>query len=719
LAGGSPTADARADPPPAGPTPPLPSAAIPAVAAPLGALRLEPAGALGEGRFRHAGTVTHILPLADGRRLLTSARDGTARLWDRATGREIRRFYHPEGEDVWSVALLPGEREILTCGESKSVIRWDIATGKRRGAYQHEADVFRLAVRPGAGQFVAADRKKSAVVWFWATGQRAFSLRAHKESVYGAAVSPDERTLATCGDDSFIVLWDLTTGERRGRLAGHGDDVYTVAFSPDGQTILSCSEDKTARLWRLADGQLLWSVAFGGDTTVGAWAPDGKLVAVTSQDKHVHLIEATTGTTVRKLPVPGTSVPWPVAFSLNGREVIAAAGPNVYRFAAATGEPLFDPADPAAMLGPVDALDVSPDGAFVFAAGSDQLHVWDARAARPIARWPLPADALSLEASPDGRRLLVAADGKALVIDAATGRTLADLRDDQMAGANWLGDPAAVVTYSKGFGRDRDDLVVWNAASGKRVASISNGYRLAHLAVSRDGERIVTAPEEGPLRIWSRRTRSLLKELALGETGCSHCAVCADDRSIVAVGRDNRLYHWAAPPQDPARRLSATDLDRLLRQLGAEDFGLREEAVCELIRAGDQVLGSLVRVESGDLEVAHRVEQIRRVLEQARLPERLMGRPLVLERPVLGMAVSPSGDLWAATVGVDAAAEIVLGRLTPQGPQVAARASDGRSPCRLRFSRDGKAVITGNRDATVSVYRVHDEAERQPQPRDR
>ncbi|MCG8583581.1 MAG: hypothetical protein MI757_02590, partial [Pirellulales bacterium] len=92
---------------------------------PLKADSLRPANVLGDSRFKHAEDLTHIVWIDGGRRLLSSARDGTVRLWDANSGQELQRFYHPGGSDVWNLRGLPGERGMLTCGGDQHVTRWD------------------------------------------------------------------------------------------------------------------------------------------------------------------------------------------------------------------------------------------------------------------------------------------------------------------------------------------------------------------------------------------------------------------------------------------------------------------------------------------------------------------------------------------------------------------------------------------------------------------
>jgi WD40 repeat protein len=59
--------------------------------------------------------LTSIVFADDGKRLLTSGYDGTARLWDRDTGKELYRF-RDHKEFVWSAVFSPDGKWVLTGG---------------------------------------------------------------------------------------------------------------------------------------------------------------------------------------------------------------------------------------------------------------------------------------------------------------------------------------------------------------------------------------------------------------------------------------------------------------------------------------------------------------------------------------------------------------------------------------------------------------------------
>jgi WD40 repeat protein len=62
----------------------------------------------------------------DGARVLTGSSDHPARLWDAATGQEIRAFKAHEGV-VFSVAFSPDGARVLTGSADKTARLWDIS----------------------------------------------------------------------------------------------------------------------------------------------------------------------------------------------------------------------------------------------------------------------------------------------------------------------------------------------------------------------------------------------------------------------------------------------------------------------------------------------------------------------------------------------------------------------------------------------------------------
>ncbi len=66
---------------------------------------------------------------SDGRRGLSGSADKTARLWDLATGKELRSFLG-HTDEVLHVAFSQDGKQVFTNGKDQTVRLWDVATGK-------------------------------------------------------------------------------------------------------------------------------------------------------------------------------------------------------------------------------------------------------------------------------------------------------------------------------------------------------------------------------------------------------------------------------------------------------------------------------------------------------------------------------------------------------------------------------------------------------------
>ena len=104
----------------------------------------------------------------DGRTLASGGDDGTVRLWDVATGRQVGGPLTGHPGAVLSVAFSPDGRTLASGGDDGTVRLWDVATRRQIGP-----------------------------------------VTGHPGPVLSVAFSPDGRTLASGDDDGLVRLWNV------------------------------------------------------------------------------------------------------------------------------------------------------------------------------------------------------------------------------------------------------------------------------------------------------------------------------------------------------------------------------------------------------------------------------------------------------------------------------------------------------------------------------
>jgi WD40 repeat protein len=142
------------------------------------------------------------------------------RLWDTASGKEVRRL---EGHrhHVDAVAFFPGGA-VLASADARSIRFWEVPTGKELRTLDIEYGLSCIAFAPDGKTLASGEYDPASNGWIVrlrevATNKEICRWAGHRNTVSCLAFSPDGRTLASGGWDTLILVWDLT---RRGRQPG-------------------------------------------------------------------------------------------------------------------------------------------------------------------------------------------------------------------------------------------------------------------------------------------------------------------------------------------------------------------------------------------------------------------------------------------------------------------------------------------------------------------
>ena len=252
----------------------------------------------GAKQFRgvgHDSLVTSAVFSRDGTRILTASFDGTARIWEAATGRGISVL---RGREDWvlGAAFSSDDTRILTASADGTVRHWDTSAGleiaTHRG-FQKNSEIVVATISPNGTQIFFASYDGAA--WICdISADREITLppRAHYDKVLNAAFSPDGSRIATASYGGPARIWDAATGLEI-KLLSH---VSGVSYSPDGARIVSRSSDGTARIWDAVTGLEINALHGHKAPLTGAvFSPDGARIVTASEDLTTRIWSTETG----------------------------------------------------------------------------------------------------------------------------------------------------------------------------------------------------------------------------------------------------------------------------------------------------------------------------------------------------------------------------------------------------------------------------------------
>jgi RNA polymerase sigma factor (sigma-70 family) len=444
----------------------------------------------GSGRllqeFRgHHGTIMQIGFSPDAKHLFSSSLDKTVRVWNAATGNELRQFASPR---PCKFTLTPDGRALALSNDDRAIHFWDIISGKETKVLKVGIEA---SIRPGFGpsplafsgdgkRLVTAD-SESLRLWDVEAGRLERSVEnAGRGEPLAAGFTGGDVSVLSSAYGAPYTLWSLPmVGEPR-ILRVEPAKFAQFTFASGGESVLFASEGLGVRQWNTSTGaEISRFSGMRGDARSLAFSPDGKTAAAGTDGSTLHVWDLSTG-----------------------KESAAPGSPS----AAVDGVALSPAGDVAAT--------VSANG---------ELQAWDCVTGKK--RWrrmgQAPLAPHSVAITPDGGKVLVGGLASGiLVFDAADGKPLGQLESP---------DPAGVLGIS---------------ADSQTLLTIHGGRTVTwrDLPTGRERSRFSARGESD---IWSDYARRLLA----GQRFHPPCLACSRDGRWAALGDQTELrcVHEEAP----------------------------------------------------------------------------------------------------------------------------------------------------------------------------
>jgi WD40 repeat protein len=477
---------------------------------------------LGTVRWRHGGPVFFAAYSLDDRELLTVGKDGFARVWESATGREIRRFGTGDIDTLDHAAISADRKLLATSTKERTITLWDVGRAERLISWKYDAPpefipvdpeppiagpprkgIFRqpsineLLFSPNGRFLVVREACKALCVYDVTSGKEVRKFApgkaanvhivehwVHKKSM---AFTPDGKTLifgtpAHVRHDEANLFWrfDIETGKELEVLRGPPKLRHSpLALAPDGKTWAWNDFGGFLRVWDMETGQVKHDLERQRDLTDLAFSADGKqLLAAGIGGPGVRLWDVPSGKEVRRcgryaaLHAPlGVSN---LAISADGKTVAVGTDYNtVQQWELGTGKELTGG---PGHQGPIKTLALSADGKTVATRGLDgTVRFWNSATGSAIGSIRLPVDTLR-----DAFSVAFAADDRVIVLDMGYGDTIPG---------------------------------VFDVKTGNQVANWQLERGLTNVAVSPDGKRVASRWLDGTVRVHDALTGKVVRQI--------------------------------------------------------------------------------------------------------------------------------------------------------------------------------------------------------------
>ncbi len=457
-----------------------------------------------------------------------------------------------EPASALSLSFLNDGAQIMSA-TPRAVRVWDTATGRELKTYAIRHGIRAAAVADDQSVWAALSGMLGIVVWH-EDGRILHYLDRAGNSYESIALSFDGTTLAAAGRDGSITLWSIESGQVLQKLSAHDASISQVVFSADAQLLASVSNDGFLRVWQLPSGKLEGEFSYTvGKITAVSIATSGRYLACALTDGSVHVSSLETGEESNTWIAHQNAV-LDIAFSPDGDRLATGGKDHMVR--------VWDWRTAEAQwigvghVGAVGRVSFHPQGELVISTGTSEhprhykqtdgaIRIWDATTGEQIQPGSRQeSHMLSIAMTSGGERVVGARGNRTVSVwDRESGDWIGEL-SNLSPGAKPLAvspsdDRFAVVSGGSLLLHDLTTLTNFT-----KVIPESYG-RIESISFNPTNTQLALAHASGKIHVYDTETRQRIQSWQAHDAGC-RMIHSPDGRLLASSSGDKTLAVWDA-----------------------------------------------------------------------------------------------------------------------------------------------------------------------------
>lgn len=691
----------------------------------------------------HSDAVFAVAYSPDGKFLVTASFDNTLKLWEAATGKEIRTYGGTTGhtKQVICVAFSQDGTMIASGSTDNTLKTWDVpvstpirslktndasqavalspdglklAIGGKDGSLKlvspvefkelakfeagHQGAVTGLSFTGNSAILASVGVDRTLRYWEVASGKLLATIGAHTGSANAVVANPNNTAVYTVGDDGNLKFWALPAPPLPKTLPGHGAPIRALAMTADNTAYYTGSDDRTVRHFTIAGGKEVRALTgpMNGIASV-ATHPANTMIAAGTLDSQVYVWNNADAKVMTNW-FAHTGAVNSMQINAAGNQLMTSGGDGLVKFWA------LPPVAPKSMVHPdaVTSFASSADSKKLFTGSADKLvRIWDTTKLAMEKQFAGHTAAVTAVAVSPNLQILASggADNTIRVWNQATAKE-SDIVFAHAAPVTALGISAP---GNQMLSASEDGTVKLWSLPMVAPKGFAHPDQITSLVLTNDGAKLVTGGNDKVVRLWNIATGAKERDFPGPTLPIGSVAISANGAIIAATSADKTVTLWNAADAKVLRKLPLPAISQ------AVAFSADAQSV--FVGLADGAIQQIKVAEPKDKKDDTKV-----------LPAQHKGA-------IVSLAVSPKGDMlfsasadktiqtWALPDGTpkakfDHVGPIVAMTLSKDGTRLAAvgdkiikvwNSADAKEVASLKLAVDAKAVSISPDNARLVI----------------